>query len=52
MERVDLLGASTDPVHRVLVTDSPERFSRVAWNFLGEDLAQVELVGLPWQKST
>jgi glutamate racemase len=50
LEQLDLLDPTDHPSHRVLVTDSPERFSRVGKNFFGEDLAQVELVSLPWQK--
>jgi glutamate racemase len=47
LERRDLLGQASRPTHRVLVSDGPERFSRVARNFMGEDLGPVELVAVP-----
>lgn len=50
LERLGLLSPASAGVHRVLVTDSPDRFSRVGRNFLGEDLPRVEPVSLPWQK--
>jgi glutamate racemase len=47
LERLDLRSAAAHPARRVLVSDSPERFARVARNFMGEELGTVELVPLP-----
>ena len=44
LEAHHLLAPEGTADHRVLVTDAPERFSRVARNFMGDELGPIELV--------
>ena len=46
LETHQLLAPDGIAEHRVLVTDAPERFSRVARNFMGDALGPIDLVAL------